>query len=216
MNGITDRENELFTRWRRNCPDLVPDGVVNEEVYLASNPRLLFVLKEVNRFDRDLRTFLAEGGREETWNNVTRWVEGIRRLPKDTPWADLVRIDEGRRQTALASIVALNLNKSAGGHTTDNAALRKVALRDRSPLNEQFRLYDPTIVICCGVSEIFHKTVDLSEKPNCRSTSHGISYHEISKGKFVVDYSHPETRCAKHILHYGLVDAIREIRATSS
>ena len=46
--GIRERENELFARWADRRPGLVMDGVVDETAYLASSPKILFLLKEVN------------------------------------------------------------------------------------------------------------------------------------------------------------------------
>ena len=49
---------------------------------MASSPSIVFILKEVNDPDGggwDLRQFLRNNGdRPQTWNNVARWVHGIR------------------------------------------------------------------------------------------------------------------------------------------
>ena len=92
--SIRDSEEELFAEWRAKRPGFVSDGVVHEDTYLQSSRKLLFVLKEVNSpgvGDWDLRDFLKRGDRPQTWDNVTRWVEGIRRLTEDIPWIDFVK-----------------------------------------------------------------------------------------------------------------------------
>ncbi len=216
--SILEAEELLFSEWKVNRPKFVDDGVADEKTYMASSPKLLFVLKEVNDPGPhgggwDLRQFIREGGRAQTWNNVTRWVEGIRRLSEEIPWKDLKKVNEESRRHVLHSIAVINLKKSPGGHTTDPAALFATAAEDKVYLNRQFSLYEPDVVICCGTdtSNAFHRLVDLGSQPKWKPTRRGIWYHEFNPQKFVVSYSHPEARCADCLLYYGLVDALREI-----
>jgi len=214
--GIRALEEELFAEWKWNRPGFVADGVVDEDAYHASTPRLLFVLKEVNDpggGEWDLRQFILEGGRAQTWDNVTRWVEGVRQLPSDAPWNALKNISKERRRKALRSIVAVNLKKSPGGHTTDPAALATIAAEDKAFLKRQFSLYEPDLVICCGAdtSNTLHRLIDIGAQPEWKATSRGIWYHEFRPGKFVVSFAHPEARVADCLLYYGLIDALREI-----
>jgi len=212
--SIRAREDELFGAWSHDRPDFVTDGVADERSYLESTPKLLFVLKEVNDLGGggwDLREFVRSGGRAQTWNNITRWVEGIRNLPGDLSWNSLTTIDEARRQAALQAIAAVNLKKSPGGHTTDGAVLSEYAERDKEFINRQLALYEPDYLICCGTSDLFHSLVEFPQQPEWKCTTRGVWYHEPVAGRFVVAYSHPEARCASCLLHYGLVDAIREV-----
>ncbi len=215
MDKVRDREETLFTKWREIRQPFVPDGVVDEAAYESSSPRLLFVLKEVNNYDGDLRQFLREGGRVQTWNNVTRWVNGIRNLQRDIQWSELENIDNKRRKITLVSIAAVNLKKSPGSHTSDDAAIEKTASQDRDFLNDQFQLYDPDFIICCGVSGIVRRYIDLGVKPDWKKTSRGIGFYEFKPKKVLIDFHHPGARCAPSLLYYGLVDAVREIQDNS-
>jgi len=214
--SILEAEELLFSEWKVKRHGFMPDGVADEKAYMASSPKLLFVLKEVNNpdgSDFDLRRFIREGARARTWNNVTRWVEGIRRLSEEIPWGELREVNKERRRRILQSIVAINLKKSPGGHTTDPAALSATAAEDKAYLNRQFSLYEPDVVICCGTdtSNTFHWLIDLGAQPKWEATRRGIGFHEFKPQKLVVSYSHPEARCADCLLYYGLVDALREI-----
>lgn len=216
MGTITQQEESLFAEWRTNRSCFVADGVVDEQAYISSSRRLLFVLKEVNDPDGgewDLREFIRQGGRPQTWNNITCWVEGIRNISVDIPWTDLEQVDEERRQKTLRSVAVINLKKSPGGYTADAGALYKVADEDKLFLNRQFSLYEPDIVVCCGsiTSDVFHSLVDFSTEPDWKSTSREVWYHEYLPGKYVIRYTHPEARVADNLLYYGLVDAVREI-----
>ena len=213
---IEQLEEKLFCKWAHRCPDLVRDGVAHEDTYLASEPRILLVMKEVNDPGGggwDLREFMREGGRGTTWNNVTRWVKGIRNLERDISWSELEEITEPQRIKALRSIAVMNLKKSPGGHTTKTDILAKGAWDDRDLLTEQFLLYDADLAICCGsiVGDLFDDVVEVCEHRDWKSTSRGIWYRESRSQKYVVAYSHPQARVSPNLLYYGLVDAVREI-----
>jgi hypothetical protein len=214
--NITEKENLLFDEWRKKRDGFVADGVVDQEAYLGSDPKIMFVLKEVNDPDGgdwDLRQFLREGGRPQTWDNVTRWMLGIRKLPEDVIWKDLSQITVEQRQAALKTVCAINLKKSPGGHTTDNQSLWGTSTEDKEFLKKQFDLYDADLTICCGsvTTEILYQLMDFGQDPDWITTSRGIWYHEHKPGHFVIDYAHPEARVSACLLHYGLVDAVNEI-----
>ena len=212
-----NQHSHLFAQWRHDRGGFVADGVVDEQSYRTSKPKLLFVMKEVNDpggGDWDLRKFIAEGARSQTWDNITRWVQGIRKLPSEIPWDQLTEITEDSRRATLRSISAINLKKSPGGHTTDNKALWGISGADKEYFNKQFGLYDPDITICCGsvTSNILHWLVDFTTLPNWLMTTRGVWFHECAPGKFVISYAHPAARVADCLLYYGIVDALREIK----
>lgn len=216
---LSEREDALFDRWRPLRPQFVADGAADEDAYFLSSRRLLFVLKEVNDPNGgnwDLRQFMREGGRPQTWDNITRWVEGIRMLPSDLPWSKVETIDHARRLRILRSIAAVNLKKSPGFHTADPRQLAIAASEDKFFLNEQVALYEPDLIICCGVGKVFHWPVDLGVVPAWKRTSRGVEFHEYRPGRFVISYVHPQARVANNLLYYGLVDAVREIAAGPS
>jgi len=207
------REDRLFDEWRRQRPDLVADGVVDERTWLESQPRILFVLKEANNFSGDLREFLREGDRPQTWDSVARWVKGMRRLPDTISWSELSDI-EGQRPAILRSIAVMNVKKSSGGHTSQGKELRHAARQDSELLQRQFSLYDADITICCGSDawECFRQFVYPPTQGKWPTTSRGIPFTEIAPGRHVFAYVHPEARTWKELVCFGLLDAVREIR----
>jgi len=48
LKSIVELENELFDKWQKTRSNLIRDGVVNEDSYLSSKPKVLYVLKEVH------------------------------------------------------------------------------------------------------------------------------------------------------------------------
>lgn len=222
MTLISERENELFNEWRPLRQGFVADGLPNEEAYSTSAVKLLFVLKEVNDprdgGGWDLRKFIREGGRGQTWNNISRWIHGIRNLDTIPSWSFYKSITQKKdialkfRIDNLRSICAINLKKSPGGHTAKYGTLRKVAQQDRDFIRKQLSFYDPDITICCGTGDLFHGVVsEEANKPVWKSTTRGIWHFEWPKGKHVISFAHPEARVQDSILFYALMDAIEEI-----
>ncbi len=216
--SISNAEAQLFARWLERRPDLVRDGVVDEQAYLQSDPKLLFVLKEVNDPDgggvRDLREFMRTGARWQTWNPIARWITAIRRLPARTCWHDVAGIDKARRIQALQSIAAMNLKKSPGGASTQYESLAAAARADSDLLAEQFLLYDADVVICCGgsVAMLVDEAFRLDGGRAWKSTTRGVRYKEYKEGKSIISYTHPQVRSWQNLLLYGIVDAIAELR----
>ncbi len=212
--GIRDQENQLFAEWSRDREGFIYDGLVDEAAYISSRPKLLFVLKEANDpsgSSWDLREFVREGARPQSWDTVTRWVEAIRKLPTELPWSNLSEITKDRRQNALRSICAMNINKRAGGHTSNPATLWQAANTDRAMIKRQLAIYDADLVICCGTTDLLQLVIGDETPLVWRETSRGVRFFEQSPSKFVISYSHPTARIASNILHYGIVDAVREI-----
>lgn len=222
MTSIVEKEDALFAEWRLTRPDLVSDGVVDEAAWLASRPKVLFLLKEVNSEGKgnwDLREEIIRTGiRSETWDNVTRWVIGIRSPEADPRWDELKTIDRERRVQTLRSIAAMNLKKSPGSHTTVPGELVRAAASDKNFIKRQFFLYEADIVICCGktVAEAIDLIVDCNPESRWTETSRGVPYREYMPSKFLVESPHPEARVADYLLIYGLLDALTEIRRKHS
>ncbi|WP_194568953.1 hypothetical protein [Vibrio anguillarum] len=211
--SIHGQENTLFDEWRGSSKGFVSDGLVSEYDYLNSDIKICIVLKEVNDPDGggwDLRKFLADGARAQTWNNVVRWVTGIRSPEREIPWKEFDVLSQEDRKSTLKSICAMNLKKSPGTHTADYASLNKVANEDRSFIKKQYALYDPDITICGGTGELF-KDVAGFNNSEWKRTIRGVWWFERAPKKYVIAFCHPEARVDNPLIVYGLIDAIREI-----
>lgn len=51
--SISDRENQIFAKWKERIPKMVRDGVVDESTYRESDPKILFILKDSNDANPD-------------------------------------------------------------------------------------------------------------------------------------------------------------------
>ena len=64
-------ENNLD--WKDLIEDFIPDGCADPNLFCSAPVKLLFVLKEVNGgHGWDLREFMKEGCRSQTWNVIAR------------------------------------------------------------------------------------------------------------------------------------------------
>ena len=213
--SIKEAENVLFEQWQGNRSGFVKDGVVSEVDYLSSTPKIAFILKEVNDPDGggwDLRQFVSEGGRPQTWDNIARWVHGIRNLTSEHNWSFYSEITNEFRIDTLKSICAINLKKSPGTHTTDHSTLNAVANEDKEFIKKQYQLYNPDLTICCGTGDLF-KWVAGYDSKQWQTTKKGIWWFERESNKYVISFAHPEARVQSSLLVYGLLDAIRDIYA---
>jgi len=216
---LKEKEQALFEKWGLNRLDICPDGVVDEVSFLSSKPKLLFLMKDVNAKGKpfDLKEFLQKGGRPETWNNISRWIYGIRHMDREIGWAELEtnKIDI-LRPDLLKSICVVNLKKSSGGFTTDKTALRNAAVSDKELILQQLELYSPDLIISCGsdVTDSFLRLTG-AKPPEWNQTSRGIWYFCLNPKTMYISYLHPEARVKDSLLYYGLIDAIKEIFANA-
>lgn len=207
---MREKQRALFDEWRILHPELVTDGVVDEDAYSKSKIKILYLLKEANGGENwDLCEFIAGGARAQTWDNITRWTMGIHNLNKDIPWNDMENISENQRKDILKSICAVNVKKTSGGYTADSKKLEEAAKEDSAFLRRQLAIYEPEIIICCGTDWLYFDYI-YNYKPEWKMTSRGIWYVR-EEGKIIISYSHPEARTKECLLYYGLVDAVKEI-----
>ncbi len=185
--------------------------------------KLVFVLKEVNDLGGggwDLREFLRDGGCGQTWNTVTRWVEGIEQLPRIIRWDELSTVDNNRRKRVLRKVAAVNLKKAPGAGVSDYDQLREATQRDRQFISAQLSLYAPDYVICCGtlVADLMLGAEPFAVYPlnddDWKTTRQGVWYR-ILNGTPHIAYHHPQARMPGNLLHYGLIGAVAELARIS-
>ena len=217
---IKEQEDKLFAEWRTDHKGFVPDGVADENAYLQSGKKTLFLMKEVNDPNCggwDLRVKMREeGGKGATWNNIARWTKGIRRLPERIQWdAKLERLSIVDRIAAVRDVAAMNLKKTPGGAATVKADLHNMAHRDAGFLRQQFEIYNADVVICCGqdVADLVHLCTNTDSTP-WKKTTNEVGYHEYKPGKYLISFWHPAARGrgkSAYMMLNRLIAAMEEI-----
>lgn len=208
---IKEKEEILFDKLKSQNSAIITDGIVDENQYLSSKYKILYVMKEVNGGkDWDLREFLYQGGRSQTWDNVARWTQGILNLDKDYSWEELSENNEKRREIYLKKIGSINLKKTGGGYTSVDKEISKAARENREILKNQVNIYNPDIIICCGTAGNFVNSILDPKEIKWPMTQRGVEYIKY-KEKTILSFAHPEARIRDAYLYYALVDAVREI-----
>lgn len=210
---LQQEEADLWAAWKQQAPNVIPDGLPDAAAYCWAPLRILYLLKEVNGGENwDLRQYLRDGARRQTWDVVARWTEAIFSPDTHIPWASLNRDEQDnrqRRERCLPTICAMNLKKIPGTHTANDKELQQAVAQYQPLLKQQLTLYQPDLVVCCGTSWAYPQI--MGAQPHWRITSRGVPYWLEPTGTLVITYAHPEARVAEHLLHYGLIDAVREL-----
>ena len=216
LMSIRSKEEQLFNQLQAREKVIVRDGVVNEKAYLASGRKLLFLLKEANSPEAkeswDLRDFVKDTDRAYTWANVARWILGIREIEKNLMWSDVVKRAWSERESLLSSVVVMNVKKTPGRSSSDEADLRSWAVTHRDFLQKQFSLYNPDLVVCCGFgTSRVAQAAEMIHPISKQQTSHGVWTMKVTPETEWITYYHPQARIPAHLMYYGLMDCVREI-----
>lgn len=210
---IRDFEEALFNQWKSTIGDpFIPDGVVDSKSYLDSRQKVLYVLKEANDYEEDLRCFVRSGAKGVTWNNLARWAKGIQELPNTLDWGDVDRITQNQRIEMLKPIAFMNLNKQGGGGRANWEKLKGIVERDQVFIQRQIQLYGTDYVICCGTGDLLTLIPPYSEWGNdWLCTGQMVHYVQIPGGGWLIDFWHPQARKKKRDLYDLMIETIRFI-----
>jgi len=215
---MREKENVLFAKWKEKRPKFVADGVVNELKYNTSNRKVLYILKEVNggkerNSEWDLRYFLKEGGRRQTWDNIALWQFGINNLDQTFRWSELKlkTKDKSFRKKQIECIVAINLKKEPGGYTANSNLVWDYSWKDKELLIEQISIYKPEIIVCCGTGEIVQKYSLIEKFEKWRMSSFGIEFFVTKNKSIIINYCHPEARIEDNYKYFPLIETLKEI-----
>ncbi|MCI4406718.1 MAG: hypothetical protein JHC35_05430 [Sulfuricurvum sp.] len=219
-DNLFEEENKLFEEWEKKRPNnFAKDGAA--KLYLQSELKILFVLKETNKTDEtwDSRERLNEGmmyssGKPitSTWDNIYCWskillskiVNNFCQAPKDA--------DE--RKKIFQKIATMNLKKEPGGTRSNYDEIRNTAIEDSDFIKKQIELYTPHIIICCGKNLIYNRINALfqGDKLNYENQNLRMKHINISAAyqTLLIDYYHPASS-KKNDFHHQSMLSIKEL-----
>lgn len=220
---MRNKENELFNKILKGSK--YRDGVVNPKRWEQASPKVMFVLKETNELDGDLRDFLNAGGKGTTWNNIARWSALFENINDDISYKEIDNSIKENRKKYLSKICAVNLKKSAGGASTNDKIFKEqITDADIELLREQIKLYKPNYIICCGkiISKFLVNTDNIAKRviENRKWISHFKIKNKIysvwrdkNNNAFIIEFRHPNNRSnlySNEALFKSLLSAIKE------
>lgn len=170
--------------------NIIPqDGIVNfDEFYKTSNsPKVLFILKETNNYNKNLSQFLRnlfvlkqvhkKGQSFQMWHTIAKWAYGI---INDFPAYN----DLGEKKNYLAylqKIAVINLKKEPGNAKSINTIIREHAIQNSQLIINQIDEIKPKYIIACGTFKI------LCEILKIESNISFAQYNEI----IIIKMRHP-------------------------
>lgn len=213
--SIAEQEKLLSAEWAKQREKFFCDGVICEQAYLQSDPKIVIVLKEPNAHDDDsgdIRDWVrAVDALDPTWDNIARWVDGIRKRRSTMDWREFETVTPESKTATLKNVCAMNLKKSAGGSSADWEELNEAATTDAKFIKRQYELYKPDLTICCGASvDNLFKTAVQHNHTDWQRTTRGFWWYETG-GKYVFSHCHPAKRIETNLKFYSLIDAVNEV-----
>lgn len=182
--------NDLLVKWKEARPEykFIHDGIINEEAYCKSEPRILFLLKESN--DDYIDIALENGVVDPANGNSTlfwRKINIIQYILEKT-WAGKP-VNETDIETCKNKLIKgigyVNVKKNAENKSvSDTSDLFFYAEKDADFLQKQIALLSPQIVVCCGTKTLYDTIYPTEYSPLTSGISHTKEY-------LVIDSYHP-------------------------
>ncbi len=213
---IVTEENKLISQFKKMVTGAFwEDGIVDPDVYLKHSPRILYILKEANADGEsgDLRKFLRDGGRAQTWNPVARWNYAVfNNFPN---WNDVDKQEMGNlRKKWLSYCAVINLKKSPGEGSADRENIESSIQNDgyKRLLQKQILNYKPELIICCGTGNLVNQVLKSQLSTDWSRSRLGVWYSKMNLCKgFIIHYLHPQARLKSNFMHFMLTDTINEL-----
>lgn len=218
---ISEKLQGLYNSYKSLNPNehFVPCGVVNEEAYESSSPKLVFVLKEPNDPRQTsgwsivgfIQDQVKEGlsGRPiyPMWKVIGIWSYAIHNgFPR---YGDINTVQNAVE--GLKCIGMTNLKKSGGGSTANNRAIREYAEKTKELWKSELEIMNPDIIVFCGTFWIVTELLGLRGVKTATGYYYSVWKHGRGSSLLVSTY-HPAIRGRKDMLYAFLKEGLRELQ----
>ena len=184
----------LWLEWRKHYENIgidphriCQDGPINSEFYSKTQPKILFVMKEVNNWPGgNLSDLLKNGPKYQMWHTISRWAFG---LINDFPAFET--IDWPAKTKAIRSIATINLKKTSGTASSNISIVNAYTFRDRLLLRKQISAIDPDVIVTCGTYDQLVWLLELKVNPDAPLGAAVLAQNPPS---IVIPFRHP-ARC---------------------
>lgn len=209
---IWEKWEEHYTAKGIDIDLISRDGILNDQCYSETRPKILFILKDTNDFvkehreEQDLRIHLKDGPAYQMWHAVARWAAGI--LKGFPPYEDID--NSATLKDSLSRVAAINLKKVTGKSSADMTTINAYAHMDRDLLVEQIKMINPDIIVACGVFDPLIWLLDL----NVHSSQLNQLDEPVSSSiipAWVIPFRHP-ARVDSRATYEKLGAKVRQIR----
>ncbi|RLE39363.1 hypothetical protein DRJ17_01420 [Candidatus Woesearchaeota archaeon] len=213
MEGtLTERLNTLFES--HLGPNFFPDGVIDEERFLSANPKILYLLKDVNALEteqwdlRDAGRYFARKLKEKgaSYPTITKMATISHYILEGFPdYASEQWIPGEDLAESLLSIAIVNLKKTAGKSSTSDEKIKPHAEKNFKMWKSEIDIIQPDIALCGGtyylVKDLFIKNGVIKES-DLEVTPNGMHFFRYNNSA-LVDVPHPNARYPySHVYSY--------------
>ncbi|MCB0824022.1 MAG: hypothetical protein KDC09_15095 [Bacteroidales bacterium] len=202
----------LFTKWEQEIPGyknhFVKDGIINEDLYEQTNPKVLFITKEPNNPNQHPGDF-REWWKEEVKHGFSKRIAELSfGIINDFVQYDTVRKSRGpysMKQT-IQHIAFMNIKKTGGTGSSKYERILEHLKTNYQFIHHQIDIIDPEIIVL-GLS---WKEIRNELFPEIKWLNSGydilIGRHKNSK---VIDFYHPSSRNAPAAMYSLLQNVIQ-------
>jgi hypothetical protein len=203
----------------------VIDGIVDLDNYMATTPKILWILKEPYddeengvatgggwHFSRDFLTkedFYTRMGRSRvTWHPITYVTYGI--LNGFIGWNEMSFIRDDRSMLdVIRKIAVINVKKLPGfTRTKDSGSIALAYQMNKALLHKQIDTYNPDIIIGGSTLHLFYDELGIRQKDIRIS---GSIHFAINKGKLLIHAYHPaQTQVGREAYIGDIVDVAQK------
>lgn len=196
----TEQLNSLFLKWKEYKPlyktSFSEDGIINEELWIKADIKIMFLLKETNNYIGDFREYVNKG----PWKAIGYWGHGLQNIA-DFSYPDFA---EARKENSYKyfcrSSAIVNLKKAPGGSSSNMNSIQEAAFSDREFIEEELRIISPKIIVCGGTFDICTKLWGKYEM-----ISERVHKTAVFKDVVWIDFLHPRARIGQEFLYYALL-----------
>ncbi|MFH0942236.1 MAG: hypothetical protein V1823_04360 [Chloroflexota bacterium] len=223
---ISGKLQELYDRYSSPDAHLVPEGnfvscgVVNDEAYDSSSPKLVCVLREPNDKKQSHNWLIPEllrqridKGKLGMWRKVGVWSYAIHNgFPEYTAINNRHISAKGLKYIGMT-----NLKKSGGGGTANYQAVREYATKTIELWKSELEIMNPDVILCCGTFGIVTDLLGLKTfRMDTQRMKRGYLYYAVWKrdagNSLLLRFYHPASRFEKGVLYGLLKEALVELR----
>jgi len=239
---LTAKENTLFDALART-PDfrkaLYRDGVPTPEVYLAQRIRVLFVFREPNLRGKPFAMDMRDEVHDERFRPIGR--DGRRQKRSSKGWWNAKAgmfahsvaaaldgeppnrafkrfIQGGWNHEVVNRYAYVQVKKIGGGGTSIAADICAHAAKYAGALKEQVKLYQPHLVLGCGVGKdspavLFasHVLPDGRERDTSKTHAKWWEFSPTACPRAMVQLWHPAWRGSRWTLYEDVWSSVREV-----
>jgi hypothetical protein len=178
------------------------DGILCADAYKMANTKVLFVMKEVNRWPGgNLPDSLSDGPHGQMWYTISRWAAG---LFKGFPQFEKID-DYATMKESLRKVAAVNLKKPSGDASANMSVVSAYAHQDKPLLLEQFRNISPNVVVACGTFDILVWLLELKVDADNPS---GRPVYDATREAWVIPFRHPARPRENNREMYGQLESV--------